>query len=332
MNPEKHISVVIANYNGETTIRKCLEALFSSNYRNFEVVVVDDHSKDNSVDIIRKFPCKLICLDKRTGAAEARNIGAGHSSGDIIFFTDADCLVRENTLSIINRDFPAADPDIIMGGTYTKIPHDKGFFSLFQSVFINYSETRKPDAPDYIATHAMVIHADTFRENSGFTRDFLPILEDVEFSHRLKKAGRRLVMVPDIQVQHIFNYSLAGSLRNAVRKSMYWTMYSLKNRDLFADSGTASAELKTNAVSYFVSLLFLGLWLISEIPVFLYVLLFIFLLNGFVNRGLLKAFYKAKGTAFTGLASIYYLLFYPIPVGTGVISGIIGFLSNRRRL
>ncbi|HDZ62790.1 MAG TPA: glycosyltransferase family 2 protein, partial [Nitrospirae bacterium] len=92
MISEKKISVVIANYNKASTIGKCLEAALCSRYRNFEVIVVDDMSDDGSVDIIKQYPCKLIRLNEHSGASKARNVGASHSSGDIIFFTDADCL------------------------------------------------------------------------------------------------------------------------------------------------------------------------------------------------------------------------------------------------
>lgn len=325
MNSEKCISIVISNYNKAVTIGKCLEAAFSSRYKNFEVIVVDDHSKDNSVEIIKGFPCKLIHLEKHVGAGKARNIGAFNSSGEILFFTDADCLLQKDTLSIINRVLSREQPHTIIGGTYTKIPHDRGFFSVFQSVFINYSETKNLKDPDYIATHAMVIDAQTFRKNGGFRDRFLPILEDVEFSHRLRKAGYKLLVNPEIQVQHIFNFSFLKSLQNAVRKSKYWTMYSLKNKDLFADSGTASKELKINVVSFFFSLLFLILYIVSRKSLFLYPIPLIFFLNSFVSRGLLKAFYETKGIIFAALAYMYYTMVYPLHVGIGAISGMMDY-------
>lgn len=67
----KYISIVIPNYNMAATIGLCLEAAFCSDYKNFEVIVVDDHSDDDSVEIIKKFPCKLICLEARSGASKA---------------------------------------------------------------------------------------------------------------------------------------------------------------------------------------------------------------------------------------------------------------------
>ena len=124
---EKLISIVIQNYNNEGTIGKCLEAAFASDYTNFEVVVVDDHSDDGSVEIIKKFPCQLVSFQKRSGTSKARNVGAQSSSGEIIFFTDADCLLQKDTLSIVNNVFSEVDTDVIIGGTYTRMPYDKSF-------------------------------------------------------------------------------------------------------------------------------------------------------------------------------------------------------------
>ncbi len=182
------ISVIIPNHNGSATIAKCLEAALASRYPKFEVVVVDDCSGDNSVEIINQFPCKLIRLDKPSGASKARNIGALNSHGDILFFTDADCLLRKDTLSLVARTFSEGAPDSIIGGTYTPVPYDRSFFSVFQSTFIHYSETKKPKAPDYIATHAMAVDAVVFKKMGGFSEDFFPILEDVELSHRLRRS------------------------------------------------------------------------------------------------------------------------------------------------
>ncbi len=100
---EKRISVVIPNYNNAATIGKCLEAAFDSQYGNYEVIVVDDKSEDHSVEIIKQYPCKLICLENHAGTSKARNTGGKDSGGEFIFFIDADCLLQRDTLSIVNR-------------------------------------------------------------------------------------------------------------------------------------------------------------------------------------------------------------------------------------
>lgn len=320
MNPL--ISIIIPNRNGSATIGKCLEAVYSSGYGRCEVIVVDDCSDDDSVAVIRKFPCRLIRLGRHAGASRARNIGAEASRGKILFFTDADCLLMPDTLSLVEKTLAGQGPGAVIGGTYTSEPYDTDFFSRFQSAFIHYSETKRPANPDYIASHAMAMHAETFRRSGGFPREFLPIIEDVEFSHRLRRAGHRLLVDPKIQVRHVFNFSLTGSLRNAVRKASYWTLYSLGNRDVFADSGTASFELKADVVSFFLSLVLAATAALSQNASFLLLLPLIMGFNVFISRRLLRAFQKTGTGLFALCAGLYYLFVYPAAVGVGVASGV----------
>lgn len=338
---EKRISVVIPNYNNAATIRKCLDAAFDSQYGNYEVIVVDDKSEDDSVEVIKKYPCKLICLENHAGTSKARNVGGKNSSGEFIFFIDADCLLQKDTLSIVNETLTALPTNptltkgghrgVVIGGTYTKLPYDKGFFNAFQSVFVNYSETRTVN-PDYIAAHAMIISTEAFKKSEGFPEDFLPIIEDVEFTHRLKRSGFKLVVNPAIQVQHIFNFTFLKSMRNAFRKTKYWVMYSLRNKDLLTDSGSASTELKTNVVCCFFSMISVVLWIIVQQPIIMYFFQFIFILNILISRRLLKSFYETNGVLFGVRAFLFYTMLYPLPVGSGTIAGVMEYFSLTRRL
>ncbi|HAM50398.1 MAG TPA: hypothetical protein DCP92_06760 [Nitrospiraceae bacterium] len=321
----KCISVVIPNYNGSATIGKCIEAALSSRYAPFEVIVVDDCSIDNSVEIISRYPCKLVRLEKHSGASAARNFGVKNCSGQFLFFIDADCLLQKDTLDAVNVAIEKCNGGAsVIGGTYTPLPYDHDFFSIFQSIFVNYSETRK-QAPDYVATHAMVIDSIHFNKSGGFDEDFLPILEDVEFSHRLHKSGFRLVMDPRILVQHIFQFTIVKSLRNAFRKSMFWTFYSLKNRGLLADSGTASIGLKINGISFCFGILSLLMFFHSKGTTPLLVIPLAFMLNIIVNRGLLLAFLRTKGFFFTLVGTAYYVAVYPLPVLAGAVTGFIQY-------
>ena len=321
------ISVIIPNRNGAATIGKCLAAALASRHDNFEVIVVDDGSEDDSVEIIKGFPCRLIRLAQHGGAAKARNTGARHSRGDVLFFTDADCLLPPDSLAIASETLARAGPNAVAGGTYTALPHDRRFFSIFQSVFIHYCETRNAQRPDYLATHALAIPARIFSQSGGFHEEFLPILEDVEFSHRLRRMGYSLVMNPALQVRHIFDYSLARSWSNAVVKAKYWTLYSIGNGDLLADSGTASLGLKLNAAVYFLGLLLLLLFFATGSVLLLSALAAAIVLNLYGNRGLLQAFHDAGGIGFALGAAAYYLLLYPLAVGMGACAGVLKYLG-----
>jgi glycosyltransferase involved in cell wall biosynthesis len=322
----KHfISIIIPNYNGSQTIGKCLESIFAFNNEEQEVIVVDDGSGDGSAGIIRKYPCRFIQLEKHSGASAARNAGAVNSTGDVLFFIDADCLLQRDTLAVIRENLDAHPADVVFGGTYTPVPYDPGFFNQFQSVFINYSETKNSGNPDYIATHAMVIHAETFKKIGGFTENFLPILEDVQFSHRLRRAGYRLLMIANLQVRHIFNFSFMKSLQNAARKTRYWTVYSLTNRDLLADSGTASREIKINGGVWLATVLLALLSLASGRRGFLAPLPFLWAFGIVANRRLFKAFSRAGGVLFASLAGMYYTIAYPAAVWIGALKGLVQY-------
>ncbi len=323
----RFISVIIPNYNNSATIGRCLEAVFASAYDNFEVVVIDDCSVDDSVDIIEGFPCKLVRLDRHAGASTARNAGAARSRGDILFLTDADCLLTRDALAIAAETLSSYGPGVILGGTYTPIPGDDGFFSTFQSIFINYSETKRAERPDYVATHAMIIDAATFRKSGGFVEDFLPILEDVEFCHRMCRAGYALRVNPDIQVRHIFGFSLSRSLRNAFRKSMFWTIYSIRNGDLLADSGASSHELKANGGACLLSVLLLALFLWVPHPAIPPLIFLTVAVNLFISRRLMSAFLRHKGARFAAAAVIYYVSLYPLAAGAGALAGAVRHLT-----
>lgn len=315
------VSVIIPNHDGSTTLGPCLAAALASRYPRFEVIVVDDGSQDDSLEVIRRFPCRLLRLPQRRGAAAARNAGTQLARGEILFFTDADCLLQPDSLARACQNLSALGPAAAVGGTYTPVPYDKSFFSRFQSAFIHYSETKHASDPDYLATHAFALRAETFRRHHGFDASVRPILEDVEISHRLRRAGCRLVLDPTLQVRHIFNFSCTHSLRNAFTKARYWTRYSLANHDLLVDSGTASHELKTNVAAHFASALLLLAGLLTGQGALLGILALVQAINLWFNRGLVAAFHATGGFGFTAAALLYYSLLYPMAVGAGAAVG-----------
>ncbi|HEU4383641.1 MAG TPA: glycosyltransferase [Anaeromyxobacteraceae bacterium] len=329
---ERFISVVIPNRNGAATIGQCLAAALASDYRRFEVVVVDDGSEDASVEIARRFPCRLVRLPRRSGVSRARNAGARAARGEILLFIDSDCLLSRDTLALANVSF-GDRRDRVLGGTYTPVPHDRDFYSAFQSAFIHHFETKRRQ-PDYVAAHAMVIDADLFRRSGGFVEgSFIGLaasVEDVELSHRLRRQGCRLAVDPALQVTHVFRFSLRRSLANAVKKARYWTMYSLANRDLLSDSGAASLELKANVLCALLAAGLVGAalaggaaWPLAAIPPLL-------ALDLLVNRRLAAAWLAAGGPGFAALAVLYYLTLYAAAVAVGGALGALHYVWSIR--
>jgi len=92
------ISVIIPVYNAEKLIADCLIALLNQNidFSKYEIIVVDDGSSDNTAKIVEIFKDVQLIIQKNRGPAAARNEGVRHAKGDIVVFTDSDCIPNKN--------------------------------------------------------------------------------------------------------------------------------------------------------------------------------------------------------------------------------------------
>lgn len=89
----KKVSIIIPMYNEEKYIKECLESVINQTYKNLEIIVVDDKSKDNSVKEVKKIKderIKIIKLKENGGVANARNAGVEKATGDYLCFLDSD--------------------------------------------------------------------------------------------------------------------------------------------------------------------------------------------------------------------------------------------------
>ncbi|MBN2119589.1 MAG: glycosyltransferase [Candidatus Omnitrophica bacterium] len=100
------ISVITPVYNAEKTIEDCIKSLLNQDYpkTRYEVIVVDNNSVDNSERIINSYPVQFIkCVEK--GSYVARNMGARNAKGEILAFTDSDCVASKDWLKVIASSF-----------------------------------------------------------------------------------------------------------------------------------------------------------------------------------------------------------------------------------
>ena len=105
------VSIVVCAYNAGDDLRECLESLAAQEHREVEIVVVDDASADATLDYARQFRARtdveMIVLSNETnlGVAGSRNVGIRESRGDIIAFTDADCIAAPNWISELIKGY-----------------------------------------------------------------------------------------------------------------------------------------------------------------------------------------------------------------------------------
>jgi len=118
------VSFIIVNWNGEKTIAECLDSVYSQTYKNYEVILLDNHSSDQSLEIIKKnyHVDKLIAFEKNYGFAEANNRGLKHAEGEYLALINNDTVLEKDWLEKAVSVFKDS-PDKNLGSVATKIIH-----------------------------------------------------------------------------------------------------------------------------------------------------------------------------------------------------------------
>lgn len=138
------ISIIIPMFNSEKYIEKCIESISKNSYKNIEIIVVDDGSTDDSINIVKKYKNIKLLYSDHAGPGNARNIGIENASGDYIFFLDSDDTINPNTLKVLkhnieNYDIVIGNYNIIYDNSNIELfetPTDSKFNSFFESVTI----------------------------------------------------------------------------------------------------------------------------------------------------------------------------------------------------
>jgi glycosyltransferase involved in cell wall biosynthesis len=105
-----NLSVIIPAYNASATIGRTLTALANQDYSsNFEVIVVDDGSSDDTFSVVSSFPAVRYVRQDNAGPASARNHGARLAQGDLLAFTDSDCVPHSDWISQLTAGFTVGD-------------------------------------------------------------------------------------------------------------------------------------------------------------------------------------------------------------------------------
>ncbi|ACL04503.1 glycosyl transferase family 2 [Desulfatibacillum aliphaticivorans] len=107
------ISVIIPTFNRAGRIEKAVESVLAQDFRDFELIVVDDGSEDDTLEILRSYPQVHVLPQKRQGVSAARNHGAAAGSGELIAFLDSDDLWLPSKLTV-QADFFANNPEALI--------------------------------------------------------------------------------------------------------------------------------------------------------------------------------------------------------------------------
>jgi glycosyltransferase involved in cell wall biosynthesis len=216
------VSIIIPALNASKTIQACLAACAQQVLPaavQTEIILVDDGSTDDTAELAQAFDIRLLRHKTARGAAAARNTGIAVAEGEVILFTDADCVPRQNWVAEMIRPF--TNPTVIGAkGIYaTNQPQLTARFVQIEYED-KYDLLRQQPHIDFIDTYSAAYRAEVLRACGGFD-ERIRYVEDQDLSFRLAEQGHVMVFQPTAVVSHHHSDSLWRYVR---KKFMigYW--------------------------------------------------------------------------------------------------------------
>jgi GT2 family glycosyltransferase len=207
------VSVVVVTRDRPGQLAVCLDAVLASDFREFELVVVDQSLQPASSELVESIADRdrrvRLVRDAGRGAARARNIGAAATSSEIIVFTDDDCAPDSQWLRTIVRALSGDAGAGIAYGTVQPAPHDRrdGFIVGFTPRNRARLVGRVSKLRDEGISANVAIRRDALTAAGGFDEmlgpgSYFPCAEDYDLTYRILARGYAVLHVPDARLIH----------------------------------------------------------------------------------------------------------------------------------
>jgi GT2 family glycosyltransferase len=214
---EPFFSVVIVNYNAGDMLLKVMSALAQQTYKNFEVIVVDNNSQDDSWRAAENlpFPCRLVRLNHNIGFAAANNLAVkNHVHGEWLFLLNPDAYPEPECLAAIVKNINQIDVDcfscvLINANQPTQLDGLGDAYHISGLHWRNGHGAPCCIMPAYpvevfsACAAAAIYRTGTYRRLGGFDETYFAYSEDVDLGFRLRLAGGKSVLLPDAKVHHV---------------------------------------------------------------------------------------------------------------------------------
>jgi len=265
------LSVIIPVYNGGLQLSRCLEGVLRSEYSDFEVIVVNDCSTDNTPEIAQKYGAHCTRTPRTLGPAGARNWGTGFAQARILVFIDADVVLPPKALGLIAQEFER-DPQLAaVFGSYDEEPAWDNFLSQYKNLMHCYVHQNSNETATTFWAGCGAIRKVAFLDFGGFdaARYRQPSIEDIDLGYRLVQGGKTIRLVKQLQVKHLKKWTLRNLVRTDIfSRAVPWTRLILETRHLPRDLNlTSGARVSTGLVGLLsLSCLILLLQAVGLIP------------------------------------------------------------------
>lgn len=183
------ISVIIPAYNEEAYIENCLKSLKEQTVQPFEVIVIDNNSKDRTNEIAKRLADKVI-FEKKQGVVYALNTGVNAAKGNVVAFIGGDCIADKNWLCGIKTAFEKNSRVVEVYGPIASMDRNNRklrfvYYFIWHVVAKTLSHTPIAMAPGGNSA----VRRDAFLQAGGYDPMMVPG-EDIELSTRLRKIGK----------------------------------------------------------------------------------------------------------------------------------------------
>jgi len=233
------VSVIVCSYNGGPTLASCLDSLGKLNYPEYEVILVDDGSTDDTSYIAAQFSWVHYIHQSNQGLSHARNTGAAAAKGEVFAYTDSDCMVDPDWMYYLIGTLVSGDYAGVGGPNVT--PPAKSW--------IQACVAAAPGGPshvlltDVVAEHIpgcnMAFYRWAFEGVGGFDTEYRKAGDDVDFCWRLQQAGWVIAFSPTAIVWHYRRFTLRAFLRQQDGYGEAESLLRFKHLIFFGPTGTA---------------------------------------------------------------------------------------------
>lgn len=220
------LSIIIPVYNSENYIENCINSILKQDYKNIEIIVVNDGSTDNSYHILKSLSKKhkqIKLIDKENGGvSSARNVGISVANGDYITFVDIDDYIESDTYSIVFKHLNDSDFDILLfsyneiylnkkkqvffpWGDKIKIFEGKSIMNVFFPHLLG--KTRRENNSIMGAVWRIVLRKDIVNQVKFI--EGLPIAEDMLFLIDCLMVSKRIITLNECLYNYVRNSSSA---------------------------------------------------------------------------------------------------------------------------
>ena len=207
------VSLYIPCYNASQYIEKCLESILQQNYPIKEILIVDDGSTDNTLEIIKKqSKLRIVQHNDNKGLGTARNTAFQNLQTEFIANIDADCVADKDWLVRLMENF-TSEKIAGVGGKLVDI-NKSSIPDYWRLVHMKQDwGNEKITNPEWLFGHSAVFRKSAWVSVQGYQEKFRTNYEDLDFSRRLKEKGYTLLYEPNAIVNHLRKDTVSSVLK-----------------------------------------------------------------------------------------------------------------------